>query len=297
MGRFVGLFLLDCPEVPYFGFLVLFEQFVVDSDVVVARHVLRVDLGALLVPLDRLLVVLLLRPVANPHLVGHPRVLLVQPPGLLEIPDLLFDVPLVASNDEPRVLVPVVVLECPLRPVEGLGLFDALVLEGEGEVYVGLDKLWLELDDLLVVLDCFLVDAVIVEDVGVAVDDLVVAGVFPGHLCVPLDALLVLGVVVAAERQSVVGRTVEYLRLAGLGVPAEGVPLVEAHLLLVVADALDVVVGLGVVLDDALVDVDGQLEVLQLEEAVGEGFGLAVVRPVAALDPLGAQLLGGELLD
>ena len=60
MGCFVGLFPFDGPEVPYFGLLVLFEYFVVDSDVVVAGHVLWVDLGALLIPLYRQFIVLLL---------------------------------------------------------------------------------------------------------------------------------------------------------------------------------------------------------------------------------------------
>lgn len=63
-----------CSEVPVHGCLVLFQQLMVDSDVVVARSVLRSDFGALDVPGNGLSVHFLCSTVADTDLVGHPHV-------------------------------------------------------------------------------------------------------------------------------------------------------------------------------------------------------------------------------
>ena len=53
-------------------------------------------------------------------------------------------------------------MKCLICPVHRLTLLDALVLKGEGEIDVGFHKLRSELDDILVLLGCLLIDAVVV---------------------------------------------------------------------------------------------------------------------------------------
>ena len=90
-------------------------------------------------------------------------------------------------------------------------------------------------------LDCLLKYAIVVEDVGIPVDKLVVVGVLSHHFCIPLDAFFVFRVLVAAERETIIGRSLDYFCFTLLVIPLEDMPFVETHHLLVVTQSCDVV--------------------------------------------------------
>ena len=71
---------LHSSEVPLLCLLIPFQELVIDSDIIIARTVLGIDLCALCVPFDGLLIHLLHTAIADAHLIAYSRVLWVQLP-------------------------------------------------------------------------------------------------------------------------------------------------------------------------------------------------------------------------
>lgn len=80
---FVLIICFHSSKVPYFCLIIPLQEFVIDSDVVITRAVLRVDHSAIGVPFDGLFIHLLDTSIANTYLVTDSCVFLVEHPGCL----------------------------------------------------------------------------------------------------------------------------------------------------------------------------------------------------------------------
>lgn len=135
------------------------------------------------------------------------------------------------------------------------------------------DKVRSYFGNKLVVVDGFLVDSIIVKDVGVAEDNLIIFRVFVRHISVPWNSSLVLAVGQAAKRKRIIRITLDPLLLPFFFVPTIRIPLVVANLFFIVAQTIDIVILFWRAFYDSLVDLYCLKVLLEREELICRLFG------------------------
>ena len=187
---------LDSPKIPYYCLIILFQQLMIDSYIVIARSVRRRDLNTFFVPLNCLSIFFLGSSINYANLIYNSCVKWMSSWSFFQFLYFFFYIFFVPCKYEHcnsivrlhfQERISVFVSFCKLNP---------FVFINKGHVLIRHQPLWLFFDDSFVKIDCLFVDCFWIEDVSVAVEDLVFVSIQIYHRSIPINSLFHLILVV-----------------------------------------------------------------------------------------------------
>jgi len=163
MGSFVLVIVFTCFEVPIHSCFILLQQFMIDSNIIIAGSIFRCNFRAFHIPKNSLPIHLLCSTVTNTDLICRSNVLRELACNHFQFLDLYVDIFLVTGKNEMRIYVlRVNCRDYPVGHFYGFWLLYSAVFVSHCNSHISINERWPFFDNFVVCLDSLFVSSSIV---------------------------------------------------------------------------------------------------------------------------------------